>query len=110
MARISRAKGVRNLASWDFAFVRRISDKNKRQQQGQPDEAPPMMFTVFATLFVAFVLDFAGWGRSALACLTASLGICIYLFMWEIYSPEYGFRMPWLEVELKQFFGLVRGV
>jgi hypothetical protein len=68
-----------------------------------------MMFAIFATLLVAFILDFAGWQRSAVACLAASLGLCIYLFMWEVYSPEYGFRMPWLEVEQKQFFAPVRG-
>jgi hypothetical protein len=69
-----------------------------------------MMFAIFATLLVAFILDHAGWRRSAVACLVASLGLCIYLFMWEIYSPDYGFRMPWLQVELKQFFAPVRGV
>ena len=28
------------------------------------------------------------------------LALCISLFLWEIYSPDYGFRMPWLQVEL----------
>jgi hypothetical protein len=69
-----------------------------------------MMFAIFLTLFVAFIFDHAGWRRSALACLAASLGLCIYLFMWEIYSPDYGFRMPWLQVELNQLFAPVRRI
>jgi hypothetical protein len=69
-----------------------------------------MMFAIFAILLVAFILDHAGWQRSAVACLLVSLSLCIYLFMSEIYSPDYGFRMPWLEVELKQFFAPVRAV
>jgi hypothetical protein len=31
-----------------------------------------------------------------LVCLALSIG----LFLFEIYSPEYGFRMPWLQVQL----------
>jgi hypothetical protein len=31
-----------------------------------------------------------------LACLALSTG----LFLFEIYSPEYGFHMPWLQVQL----------
>ena len=69
-----------------------------------------MMFAIFATLFVAFILDYAEWHRSALACLAASLALSIYLFMWEIYSPDYGFKMPWLQVELKQLVAPVRRV
>lgn len=69
-----------------------------------------MMFAVFATLLAAFILDHAGLQRFAVACLVTSLALCIGLFMWEIYSPEYGFRMPWLQVELKQFFAPARGV
>jgi hypothetical protein len=33
---------------------------------------------------------------SILTCLALSIG----LFLFEIYSPEYGFRMPWLQVQL----------
>jgi hypothetical protein len=69
-----------------------------------------MMFAIFTSLLGAFILDHAAWLRSALACLVASLCLCIYLFIWEIYSPDYGFKMPWLEVELKQSFAPVRGV
>ena len=68
-----------------------------------------MMLAIFAILLVAFLLDHAGWRRSAMACLFASLGLCIYLFAWEIYSPDYGFRMPWLDVEREQRAAPLRG-
>ena len=57
-----------------------------------------MMFAIFAGVLMAFILDHAGWRGPALACLAASLALCVYLFLWEIYSPDYGFRMPWLKV------------
>jgi hypothetical protein len=59
-----------------------------------------MMLAIFAFLTIAFFLDFLGRRRPALIWLAASLGLTLYLFTWEIYSPDYGFRMPWLEVEL----------
>jgi hypothetical protein len=55
-----------------------------------------MMAAVFAALLAALLFDFAGYGRTAIACLLLSLGLGVGLFLWEIYSPEYGFRMPWL--------------
>ena len=58
---------------------------------------PAMMAAVFFFLAVAFV--FAIVGHSGLA--KASLGVCfalaVGLFLWEIWSPEYGFEMPWLQ-------------
>ena len=47
-------------------------------------------------------MSFARERRSAVICLAASLGLTLCLFAWEIYSPDYGFRMPWLQVELEQ--------
>jgi hypothetical protein len=61
-----------------------------------------MMLAIFAFLTIAFLLDFLGRRRSALICLVASLVLTLSLFAWEIYSPDYGFRMPWLEVELER--------
>ena len=57
-----------------------------------------MMAAVFAALLASLVFDFAGRSRAAIACLMLSLGLGVYLFLWEIYSPDYGFRMPWLEL------------
>jgi hypothetical protein len=61
-----------------------------------------MMLAIFAFLTIAFLLDSLGRRRPAVICLAASLGLTLYVFGWEIYSPDYGFRMPWLQVELEQ--------
>jgi hypothetical protein len=58
-----------------------------------------MMAGVFATLLLAFVLDLSGSRRVAVACLGLSLILGVWLFLWEIYSPDYGFHMPWLQVD-----------
>ena len=60
-----------------------------------------MMTIAFAVLFAAFVLRLWNRPRSAMACLFVSSIMAIGLFLWEIYSPDYGFRMPWLQVELR---------
>jgi hypothetical protein len=57
-----------------------------------------MMAAVYASLLIAFILDLSGLRRSAVTCLFLSLALCVWLFLWEIYSPDYGFRMPWLEL------------
>ncbi len=57
-----------------------------------------MMAAIFAVLSIALLLNFAGLGRLAVTCLLACLALSVLLFLGEIYSPEYGFRMPWLQV------------
>jgi hypothetical protein len=64
-----------------------------------------MMAAVFATLLLAFVLDLRGRERLAVFCLFVSLALCVGLFLWEIYSPDTGFRMPWLQVEAAPALG-----
>ena len=59
-----------------------------------------MMTAVYATLLTAFILDLSGLRRLAVSCLFLSLALSAWLFLWEIYSPDYGFRMPWLQVEV----------
>jgi len=56
-----------------------------------------MMAGIFAVLLIAFLLNGAGRGRLAVGCLLVCFALSVGLFLWEIYSPEYGFRMPWLE-------------
>lgn len=57
-----------------------------------------MMAAVFASLLFAFILDFAGLRRLAISCLFVSFVLCVGLFLWEVYSPDYSFRMPWLQL------------
>ncbi len=58
-----------------------------------------MMVVIFAAMSLALVAGHYGprWLGilSLLVCLALSLG----LFLFEIYSPDYGFRMPWLQVQ-----------
>jgi hypothetical protein len=63
-----------------------------------------MMAAVYAALLIAFLLELSGLRRLAVCCLFLSLALCAWLFLWEIYSPDYGFRMPWLQVEASPSF------
>lgn len=58
-----------------------------------------MMTGIFATLFAAFLLGWLNWRRAALLSLTICFGLSVWLFLFEIYSPETGFRMPWIQTE-----------
>ena len=62
------------------------------------------MAAVYAALLIAFLLELSGLRRLAVCCLFLSLALCASLFLWEIYSPDYGFRMPWLHVEASPSF------
>jgi hypothetical protein len=56
-----------------------------------------MMLLVFAALLLALLLDRLGRPAAALAALATGFGLAVWLFLFEIYSPETGFRMPWLQ-------------
>jgi hypothetical protein len=58
-----------------------------------------MMAAIFATLFVALTCAWLGLRKTAAVCLLACLALAIWLFLFEIYSPDYGFRMPWLQTQ-----------
>ena len=57
-----------------------------------------MMAAVFAALLAALAFEVAGRSRIAIACLVVSFGLGAGLFLWEVYSPDYGFSMPWLQL------------
>lgn len=59
-----------------------------------------MMVAVFATMLLALVAGRSGPRWLAVTALLASLALAIGLFLFEIYSPEYGFRMPWIQTQL----------
>lgn len=56
-----------------------------------------MMATIFATMLLAFVSGWRRHGKWSLLFFFATLALASSLFLYEIYSPEYGFRMPWLQ-------------
>lgn len=55
-----------------------------------------MMVAIFATLLLALILEQTGRRKLAVAALAICFGLAVWLFQFEIYSPDYGFRMPWL--------------
>jgi hypothetical protein len=57
-----------------------------------------MMAALYAVLLIAFILDLSGYRPAAVSCLFLSLALGVWLFLWEIDSPDYGFRMPWLRL------------
>ena len=57
-----------------------------------------MMASTFAILLIAFILNACGLRRLAVSSLLICFVLSVGLFLWEIYNPEYGFRMPWLQV------------
>jgi hypothetical protein len=57
-----------------------------------------MMTLIFALLLAALTLAACGRARPGLICLLAALVCSGGLFLFEIYNPAYGFRMPWIQV------------
>jgi hypothetical protein len=57
-----------------------------------------MMTLIFAALSLALVAAYAGRGRLASAAILSCLLLSIGEFLWEVYSLDYGFRMPWIQV------------
>ncbi|CAH0300862.1 hypothetical protein [Roseomonas sp. CECT 9278] len=56
-----------------------------------------MMVAVFMALLLALLLDRVGRPAPALMALAIGFALSVGLFLFEIYSPEDGFRMPWLQ-------------
>jgi hypothetical protein len=59
-----------------------------------------MMTLIFALMLSALFLAWRGSARGAILCVLAALALSIGLFLFEIYNPEYGFRMPWIQVSV----------
>lgn len=59
-----------------------------------------MMVAVFATMFIALALAFLGRKLLAILSMAACLVLAIGLFLYEVYSPDYGFRMPWIKTQI----------
>ena len=58
-----------------------------------------MMTAIFATMFLALLALWLGRGAIAVGILVVCLALSVWLFLFEIYSPTTGFRMPWLQTE-----------
>lgn len=58
-----------------------------------------MMAAVFATMLLSLAIGWFGHRILAVSCFVICLALAVGLFLYEVYSPDYGFRMPWLQVE-----------
>jgi hypothetical protein len=58
-----------------------------------------MMVAVFATMLLAFACAWLGRRALAIGAFVASLLLATGLFLYEVYSPDYGFRMPWIQTQ-----------
>ena len=61
-----------------------------------------MMAAVFATMLLSLAIGWFGHRVLAISCFVICLALAAGLFLYEVYSPDYGFRMPWLQVERSQ--------
>jgi hypothetical protein len=59
-----------------------------------------MMALVFALLSLALVLAWFGRRPIAVGFMILTLCVAVGEFLWEVYSPEYGFRMPWIQTRI----------
>jgi hypothetical protein len=59
-----------------------------------------MMLAVFTTLSLSLLAEYFEARWFAISAMLLCLALSIGLFLFEIYSPEYGFHMPWLQVHL----------
>lgn len=63
------------------------------------------MFFVFAVMVLS--LFFAGFGHNKVALFFTALCLVLGIkqFLWEIYSPQIGFQMPWIQTKLTEPLG-----
>ena len=58
-----------------------------------------MMVAVFATMLLAFACAWLGRRALAIGAFVASLLLATGLVLYEVYSPDYGVRMPWIQTQ-----------
>ena len=59
-----------------------------------------MMVAVFAAMSLAMIAVWVGPRRAAVALFAVSVILALSVFLYEIYSPQYGFRMPWIQTDV----------
>jgi len=48
-------------------------------------------------MLAALVVGWFGRRLVAIVLVVIALLLAVHLFLWEVHSPEYGFRMPWIQ-------------
>ena len=56
-----------------------------------------MMLVIFTLLLISLLFAWFRCERIALSFFILTLVLVVWLFLFEIYSPEYGFKMPWIQ-------------
>jgi hypothetical protein len=56
-----------------------------------------MMAFIFALLALALLFGWFGRRDVALVFIIFCFAVALKLFFFEIYSPTYGYRMPWIQ-------------
>jgi hypothetical protein len=59
-----------------------------------------MMVLIFLTMLAALALAWLHRPIASRLAAAACLVLATWLFLWEIWSPETGFRMPWIDTHL----------
>lgn len=59
-----------------------------------------MMFFVFGFLAFSLIVGWFGRRSYSLILLFIFFILAVHLFLWEIHSPDYGYKMPWIQVQL----------
>lgn len=59
-----------------------------------------MMLAIFLSMVAALGLAFLRQTIAARLAAGLCLVLTVWLFLWEVYSPETGFRMPWIDTHL----------
>jgi hypothetical protein len=55
-----------------------------------------MMVAIFGAMLLALILAELRRKLLANAAIALCIVLAIWLFQWEIYSPGYGYAIPWL--------------
>jgi hypothetical protein len=59
----------------------------------------PTMAAVFAAMVLALLSGWLNRPRLAVTCLLVCLILAVWQFLFEIYDPKTGFRMPWIQTQ-----------
>ena len=60
-----------------------------------------MMVAVFTAMLIALGATRSGRRWLAMAALLVCLALSMGEFLYEVYDPVYGFRLPWLQATLR---------
>jgi len=63
-----------------------------------------MMMFISTSLSLSFLLLWLRRINAAIILALICLALSVQHFLWEVYNPEYGFRMPWIQTKIPDTF------